>query len=186
MASTLELLALAELQNLQNNTPQLLQKTSIGVSTASYPITVPSGYNRIGVFWRVRSTVSGVAEQLYLRMNGDTSNHYLWQTNQANNNTVSGSASGSLVNVIQVGTVTGGTATADYFASGNFVVDGVADATNFATAVGSGTAYAATNNSWAGTYAGMYNQSGLITSLSVFCASGNIAAGSNFSVWGLS
>lgn len=173
-------------QELNSQFPVLLLEASVTVSTASVSVTVPAGYNRVQVYWRVRSSVAGPAEQLYLRFNGDTGSHYLWQVSQSNNATVAGTSSGALVSVIQVGTVTGNTATADYFASGAFVVDGVSDGTNFATAVGTGTAYASTTSSWTGTYGGMYNQSAVITSMTLQCASGNIMAGSTFSAWGLS
>lgn len=165
--------------------PTLLQTTTVTSPLSSQILTVPAGYQRVKVNWRIRSSVAGAAEQLFLRMNGDTGSHYLWQVDQSNNATVAGSSSGALAAQIQIGTVTGSTATANYFASGEFVVDGIADATNFATAIGIGAAFATTTNSFAGDYSGQWAQSAVVTSLTLFCATGNIAAGSVISIYGL-
>jgi hypothetical protein len=164
---------------------QIGATTVVGSPQPSVVIPVPAVWPRVQVCWRVRSSAANPAEQLYLRFNSDTANHYLWQADQANNATVAGTDGGGATNVIQIGTVTSGTATAGYFASGNFVVEGVTDATNFATVVGSGTAYASTTNSWTGTYGGQYVAAGPITSLTLACASGNLVTGSTFSLYGL-
>lgn len=165
--------------------PAQLQTSTISSPQPSQSLTVPSGYQRVRVHWRIRSTVAGAGEQLYLRMNNDSAAHYLWQVDQSNNATVNGSASGSAVAQIQIGTVCGATATANYFSSGEFVVEGIADSTNFATATGIGSAFATTTNSWTGDYSGQYLQSAIVTSLTLFCATGNIAAGSVISIYGM-
>ena len=185
MASAFELLLLTQVNNLLNNTPQLIQAVQVGTNTPSVALTVPSGYKRMAVYWRVRSTVAAAGEQLYVQFNGDTSNHYLWEVNQANNATTTGGQSGGLVAFIQVATVNGATAPTGYFASGNFVVDGVADATNFASVVGSGTVHSSGTNAWTGTYGGMWANAGPITSMTLHCSSGSIVGGSSFSMYGM-
>lgn len=185
MASALELLLLTQVNYLMNNTPQLLQTVSVGVTTSSVTLTVPAGYKRMAVNWRVRSTVSNLAEQLYLQFNGDTASHYMWENLQSNNATVSGASAGGLTTAIQVATVTGGTSSANFFASGSFIVDGIADATNYATVAGNGSAYSTATNAWVGTYGGMWGNSSLVTSMQLHCSSGSIAAGSTFSMYGL-
>ena len=171
---------------LNASSPELIQAVSIAVTTASVTISIPTGYNRIEVFWRARMSDAVAAEQLYLRMNGDTSAHYLWEVNQANNTTVAATTSGAAVAQIQIATVTGNSATALYFGAGSFTIDGASDAVNYKTMQGTSAAFGTTTNMWAGVYSGQWLSAAVVTSITLFGATGSFLAGSNVTAYGLS
>lgn len=172
--------------DLNGNLPVLAAASGVLVaSQANIPLVIPAGFTRLKVYWRVRSSVAGAAEQLYLQVNGDTANDYLWEVNQANNATVAGTTSGATTNKIQIGTVTGGTATALYFGSGELTLDGASDTTNYKTIQGTGASFASTTNMWAGVYSGQWLSAAAVVSLTLSCASGQVMAGSSASVYGL-
>lgn len=170
---------------LNGNTVQLLSTTTLSAPSASVVIPVPAGvsYNFLRVQWRAKSSTAVAAEQLYLQLNGDTGNDYLWQNDQANNATVAGTSSGGVVNKIQVATITAATSTANFFSSGSFEIGGASDATNFKTVVGTATAYATSTNSWAGVYAGQWS-GGPVTTITLFPATNNLVTGCIFSLYG--
>lgn len=165
--------------------PELLQEVSITSTTAQVTINIPTGFPRVKVHWRARMSDAVAAEQLYLQFNADSANHYLWQVNQANNTTVAATTSAAAVAQIQIGTVTGNSATATYFGSGEFTIDGVSDTSNFKTAQGTGAAFASTTNMWSGTYGGQYLITGTISSFTLFGQSGSFLAGSLVTAYGL-
>jgi hypothetical protein len=174
---------------LNGNTFQQLQTTTLSGTQTSVILTVPTGtaYNFLTVKWRVRGATAVAGEQMWLQLNGDSGNNYLWQINQANNATVAGSASGAAVAKIQIATTIGSSATANYFASGSFEIGGASDTANFKTVQGTATAYSSTTSSWGGTYAGQWNSTAAVTSITLFPqgASG-FAAGCIFTLFGSS
>lgn len=159
------------------------------VLTASEPnitLAVPVGFNRFRLVWRARADAATTAEQLFLRFNGDGGNDYLWEVSQSNNGSVAGTSSGGTTSSIQIGTIPCASATAGYFASGEGVADGVSTtSTGFTTYCGSGAAFESSTNSWSGTFGGQWNQSGAVTSVTIYAASGDLVAGSSLSVYGL-
>lgn len=165
--------------------PRLLSTTVLASAQPSVPIAVPAGWPRLQLVWRTRSDQAAAAGQLYLRMNGDTNAHYLWQVSQANNNTDAGNFSGGLVTNIQIATIVAASATAGYLSSGSFTVDGASDTVNCPTVLAQGAAIASTAASWVGQYAGLYTQPGPVSSLTVFPITGNLVAGSTFTLYGL-
>lgn len=173
---------------LNGNTMQLITQTTLLANTSSVVLPITGTYNFLQVFWRTRSSAAVAAEQLYLRMNTDAGNNYNWQTNEANAaNAVAGTHSTTGVAQIQIATVTGASATsALWFASGDFVVGGASDTTNYKTAAGKGTAFITATNSYAGTYGGQWESAASVASLTLFAATGNLVSGSLFSVYGLS
>jgi hypothetical protein len=184
VASTFETLLLAQYSNLLSSVPQLLSSTTLTGTTASVSYTVVTAFPRILVFWGGSCSASAAAEQLYLQFNADSAAHYLWSVNQNNNATVSGTTGGSLVDQIQIGTITAGTATADYWSSGSFIVEGANQTTHFPTAVGTGTAYTSSTSNYVGVYGGQYVQATPITKVTLLPASGSFNAGSSFSFYG--
>ncbi|ACU71743.1 hypothetical protein Caci_2834 [Catenulispora acidiphila DSM 44928] len=164
----------------------LISSTVLTGTTANMPLFVSSGFNRVQVFWRARGTAAVGAEQLWLQMNGDSGSHYLWQKTETENSTATSASSGGLTTQIQIATMMGANATANYYSSGNFTVDGISDGTGFSTTVGISAAFNTVSDSWSGRFSGQYNVSAIITSLLLFPNSGSFSAGSVFSVYGMS
>jgi hypothetical protein len=172
--------------DLNGNLPVLLASSVLVAPAANIPLAIPAGFNRIKVYWRVRASDGVPAEPLYLQVNGDTGNDYLWEVNQANNATVAGTTSGAATGHIQIGTIPAASATALYFGSGEFTLDGASDTTNYKTITGSGSAYASTTNMWAGVYGGQWLSAAAVTSLLLFPGnSSNFVVGSSASAYGL-
>lgn len=173
---------------LNTNTMQLITSTSLLGTTASVQLPITGAYNYLKVLWRARSSAAVAAQQMYLQINGDTGNNYGWQTNEANAaNAVSGTHSTAGVNVIQIATITGASATSSlWFASGEFTVGGASDTTNYKTVSGVGAAFVTATNSYAGTYGGQWQSAAAVTSLTLSPATGSFVTGCVFSVYGLS
>jgi hypothetical protein len=164
---------------------QLAPTQVLGSAAASITFSSIPAVPRLMVVWRVRCSDAVAAEPLWLRMNGDSAAHYLWEVSQANNATVAGTTSGALVSQIQAATVPAASATAGYFGSGQFIIDGANDSSNFPTAVGNGTAYASATSMWTGTYGGLYNQVGPVTSVTLLPGNtANFVAKSAFTLYG--
>jgi len=163
---------------------QIATQTLISAAASVTFSSIPA-FNHISVTWKTRATDNNAAEQLYLRFNGDTASHYLWENNQANNaGAVSGATSAGLVGQIQIATIPANSATSGFFGAGQFTVPYFNDSTNFAAVSGTASAFATVTNMWSGTYSGMYNQAVTLTSLTVFAATSNLAIGSRFSLYG--
>lgn len=186
---TVALLTYAQMCYATNNLPLLLSTTTLGSSTASVTYNVVNPYNRIMVGWGANGTTAANGVQLQLQMNGNTASTYLWAINQSSTNTVSGSSSSGLASSIQVGTITAGSATTNYWSSGTFFVEGTNQSTHNPTVVGIGTAFATDANppvAWVGTYGGQYVSNVPVTSLTLFPLTGSFNAGSYFAFYGLS
>lgn len=178
--------SLVHAADLNGNLPVLLASALLTGSASGIPLTVPTGYARLRVCWRARSSAASTGAQLYVQFNGDVANDYLWQVSQANNATVAGTSSGTAVAQIQVGTIPAASATGGYFGSGEFIVDGASDTTNGKSVTGTGSAFSSVTNSWCGTYSGFWSPSVAVVSMNLFSgAAANLAAGSSVSVWGL-
>ena len=156
--------------------------------TANEPnitLSIPAGYPRLKVFWRLRGTASAGVEQLWLNINGDSSSDQLWQVIQGNNTSSQATTSGAATTQMQLGSIAAGTAYANYMSSGEFTVDGANDTTNYKTVVGLGAAFGATNSMYAGVFAGMWASFAQVSSLTLSPNSGDFIGGSTVSVWGL-
>src|SRR5215472_18261385 len=88
--------------DLNGNLPVLLASSVLGAGAASIPLAIPAGFNRIKLYWRARGDNAATAIQLYLRINGDSANDYLWEVNQANNTAVAATTSGAATAQIQI------------------------------------------------------------------------------------
>lgn len=185
MASTYEALLLSQVSYLLSNAPLLYSQNYISSAVASINIPVPPGYNNVEVVWRATSTSATTAVQLYLQMNSDTtSGHYQWQVTQGNNTsaTATTSATSGPTTEIQIATIGAASATTNYFSSGRFTVSGASDST-FKTVVGMAGAFITTSSMFNGVYAGQWDSTAAVTSLTLTPASGNLAVGSRFSLY---
>lgn len=171
-----------------NVSPVLLATNTLLVPQANVMLSVPAStvYNFLTVKWRARSSAAVAGEQLYLQLNSDTGSNYVTQDVEGQNaSAVTAGHSGALTTKIQLGTITGASATsALWFASGNFEVAGASDATNYKTAQGTGTAFSTTTQSYMGMYGGQWNSAATVTTITLFAATGNLVIGSVFSMYG--
>lgn len=173
---------------LNSGVMQQIATTTLTGTQAAITLNIPAGtsYNFLKCSWRVRGDQAAAAQQLYLRLNGDTGSNYLWQNVQGNNSTASSNTSGATATFIHIGTMTCASATGLYFSSGDFEISGASDATNYKTAVGKDIAFASTTNMWAGTYGGQWISAAAVTAVSLVPQAGNFVAGSIMSLWGFS
>jgi hypothetical protein len=160
--------------------------TVLGSSQASVTFSsIPSYISFVMLKYRARSDAALAAVSIQAQLNGVTSSSYLQERNEAqNNNAVSGVI--ALTSSAQVGTISGGSAPANYFSSGNVEFFGWNDTTNYPTMVGTGVGPAASNNAYAGVYGSMLVAAGTNSSIKLFPSSGNFVAGSRFSLYGWS
>lgn len=176
-----ELLLLGQYSYLLSSVPTVQQVTTLTASAASVSLPVPAGFNTLTVKWRVRAGDSNPGEQMWLTFNGDTGNNYLWQVLQGNNASAASTSSGAAVAKIQIATIAGNSATANYFSQGTFDVGGASDAT-FKTVQGTAAAFSSTTSSWTGVYSGQWLSTATIQSIGL-AANGNLfLAGSRFTV----
>ena len=174
---------------LNGNTMQLITSTTLSGTATSVVLTLPTGaaYNHLKVFYRARHDAAVAAAQMYLQMNGDTGSNYLVERSETNNTTTTNTGPGGATTTkIQIATIPGASATSLYFGSGEFLVSGVSDTTNFKTAVATATALITVSNAYVGVYAGQWNSAAAVTSLTLTPNSGDFIAGTMFSLYGLS
>lgn len=165
---------------------QIAATQTLGSTTASVTFSgLPAGVNAFKVRWSARCSDANAAEQMKLQINGATGSSYIWEVNQANNTTVAATTSAGASTFIQIGTVTAASATADYWASGEFTVDNGISAAKFPNVQGTAAAFATTTNMWCGVYSGQYVVAGPVTSLTMFGATGSLIANSQFSIYAL-
>lgn len=157
---------------------------TLNATTASVTFSGLPAANGFLVKWSARCSDANVAEMLFLRFNGDSGSNYLWEVNQANNATVAGTSSGAAVAQIQIATTTANSATADYFATGSFVVD-PGGTGQYTKANGTASAFATTTNMWSGVYGGQWLSTATVTSITLQGATGSFLAGSQFSIYAL-
>lgn len=172
---------------LNSNTMELITSSSLLAPSGSVVLPISGTYNHLKVFWRARGDAAVSAEQMYLQFNGDSGSNYLVERVETNNTTTTPIGPGGAATTrIQIATITAGSATGLYFASGEFLVSGASDTTNFKTVVGPATAYGSVSNAYVGTYGGQWNSAAAVGSLTLTPNSGNFVAGCLFSVYGLS
>lgn len=150
-------------------------------NTASITFTGISGlYTRLMLFWRGRSDTTGPFDIL-MQLDANTGSNYLWTKNEESNGTQGSSHGGAATTSIKIGVI--GAGTTSYFASGHQTIDGWANSTGFATTVGPYTNFGSTTTDWAGVAGGQFNVVGPHSSVKVLPSSGNLAPGSQISLY---
>jgi hypothetical protein len=162
-----------------------IASSTLSGTAASVVFTMPTGvsFNFVKIFWRARGDAASGVEEFRLRMNGDTGANYLGEKMESNNASQSSTGPTSATS-LQMGTMTAGSATANYFSAGEITVSGLSDATRFPQAVGISGASNTNADTWNGRFTGQHLASGATTSLTVFPNSGNFTAGSVFTCLG--
>ena len=187
MASTLEVVLAAQLQNLQNNTWQVIGETVLGVATASISIPVPSGYTTIKGIWTAASDLAATNATLaLLQLNGDTgSTSYIWEQGEVNTTTYTAATSGGTTNAIHIGTMPAANRLSNYGAHGEFTI-GAVGAGGFNKAA-KGTVSSHVNNTlvYHGDYGGQWLNNAAVTSVQFKPGGGNLVAGSYLTLLGL-
>ena len=165
--------------------PQRLDQKLLSASAPSIVLHVPSGpsFSALRVVWQGRSDVGTAATYMLLRLNGDSGNNYLFQTNQVNNTTQGGGNSGALNSAIEVGTLAAASATSGYLGSGAFDIPDALGST-FKAPSGHSTSTNSTTNSYSGTYGGIWLSTAAITSITLLPLAGNLVAGSAAYLYG--
>lgn len=170
---------------LNGNSEQLISSVSLTVATATVSLAVPSGYNRLQVYFTGRSNAAAAAASARIQFNSDTGANYNYIYTQANNGAVA-TADNTGQTALLVATVTGATSTANFSSSGNFTIDNTSGAgTFFPTVVGTGTGFVTTANMYNGVYTGQWSSTAAITSIQFILSTGSWVANSQFSVYGV-
>lgn len=185
MATQLELYILGQTGYLETVLPQQVGAQTLLAPTASVTYTVVTPFNRIWCQWRANSSNATTALNLEVRLNGASGSSYLWQDLQANNSTVTGTPSAGTATSMLLGTITGNSSTANYFSSGDFIIDGANQSASFMTAQGKSTNFVTSTNSFISQYGGQYNVLGALTSVTLLPSAGNFTTGSQFSFYGM-
>jgi hypothetical protein len=166
---------------------QTAPTTTLASNQSTVVLSVPSA-TRVQVYWHARGTDAVPAEEVLLQINSDTTAaNYVSANNQYNNTSGPASVPNQTASGVQVGTMTGGTATSKYFGSGSFVIDGVKDATNYQTILGDSAAFSSVTNSYTGSYSGQHLAVGPVTTITLLPGNSGaqFAAGSSFSIYAL-
>jgi hypothetical protein len=152
-------------------------------TTASVTFTGISGvYRRVVVFWRARSSGAALAD-VEVQLDANTGNNYLWSKGGGTSGAASAGHSGAAVAFMKCGIVDG--TTASYFSSGEFAIDGWANATGFATLSGRGALLSTLTVDAAEAYAGQFNVVGPHNSIKMLLSSNSFAAGTEISLYAL-
>lgn len=161
--------------------PQVLAASAGSITFSG----VPQVFSALRVVWSARSDSGIPATYMCLRLNGDTTNSYLWQINQANGATSqSGNSGPSLVSMIKMGTMAAATATAGYIGAGEFVIPNPGGNTYKAPS-GSSNSAASNTNTYSGAYGGLWVNTAAVTSLTLLPEAGNLVAGSSAALYGM-
>ncbi len=161
-------------------TCKLIAKNVLGSDSASTSFTsIPATYDDLIVIVSGRSTISALATDLFMGINGSTSNfttRFLYGTGA--------SALSSAQSQRYAGTLVGATATSNTFASNEIYIPNYRGSTNKSI---SATAVSENNGTTAYilAFATLWSNTAAITSLEFASNSGNIATGSSFFLYGI-
>lgn len=174
---------LAALAALAASTPQLIGTDSASSAKPSLTVNITGTWNYLDVQWYGRSDNNAAASSAYLQFNGDSTNSYLWEVVETNNTTTTPTPSGLADTVMHIGTMPALTATAKYMGAGRFSVAG-ASSSLFKVVTSQAAGHTTLTNVRIGTYAGQWNQTAAVTSVTLMPAAGNWVVGSMLSVYG--
>lgn len=172
---------------LNGNTLQLIQSTTLTATTGSVVVPVPAGYTALQMTWQARTTSVNTNDNMLLRINGDTGANYSWQV-MAGLNTGLTTTPGISQTSFLIGTAVGGAGSAGLFGTGHLSITGIAQAATQDMQI-TGTWYACWSNTAAtsqvGTAGGQYASAANTSSVTFLPAAGSFASGCTFAVYGL-
>lgn len=161
--------------------------TTLGASAASIDVTgIVATYAHLRVVVYARGDTAAASVTTLLRFNNDASAIYDWQTTQANNATLTATASIGATSV-QLGQCAAGTATANIFDAGEIVIPHYAGTTNQKSATAlSGFKGAATLGAFGSqTTVGWWRSVAAINRVTVFPSAGNFVAGTRLTIYAM-
>lgn len=165
------------------STPQLISTVTLIGTQATIPFAVVANlYTRLTLYWRGQLSAAGPAD-VTLQVDGNSTSSYLWAKDEGDNGTATSSHSAALTTVMKIGVVAG--AAASFFGSGRQDLEGWSNATGYLTCSGTYGNFQTAGTDWAGTTSGIFESPGPHSSLTVATSSGSFAAGSVFSLYGL-
>lgn len=159
------------------------QTITLGSATPSITFSgIPTTVKRVTIYWTARSDAAIINTQLSVRINGDSSTAYSGVRLQGASGSTSGSAYTSQ-STADVGSILGASSTSGRYASGNITIPGWDSPHSLlnGNSIYGGFDVAA-SNAFTGNTVFFYNVAGPYTSISVFPNSGNLVAGSEFSL----
>lgn len=162
--------------------PGQVGSSILNITTASVTFSSIPAFNRIVVYWRARTSASGLTD-LLVRIDGNTGSNYLWSKGGGINGAASAAHAGALTTSMKAGILDA--TTASYFSSGTFTIDGWVNSTGFTTLSGTGALFSTTTVDAAEAYSGQFNVVGPHTSITLLPGTNSFAAGSQFSLYGM-
>lgn len=177
---------LAVIAAVQGLIPPLIGTDAATVGTgarASLTVNVTGAWNFLDVQWYGRADKNAAAASAYLQLSGDTTSSYLWEVVETNNTTTTPTPSGATDTVMHIGTMPALTATANYAGAGRFSIAG-ASSSLFKVVTSQAAGHSGLTNVRIGTYAGQWNKTGAVTSITLMPDTGNWVVGSTLSVYG--
>jgi hypothetical protein len=182
VASTFETLLLAQVAWLQNNTPQLIANQTLVANTPSVTFNNVPAYNNLRLEWRTHLNAGG-ATDLEMQIDGSAASLYVWSKMESMSTTQSNFHSGAATTFMKVGAASA--TTANYFSSGSLTIAGWGSSTGYLSFSGTSAFFDTNAVDYIGTYGGLFAATGPHTSLTIFPAGNQFAAGSQFSLYGV-
>lgn len=163
--------------------PQLIQNVTLTGSGASVTFSnIPAVFNSLRLEWRVHLS-SGAITDLLMQVDGVTSSSYLWSKMESSSTTQANVHSGAAVAFMRIGLL--GAGTAGYFGNGMLTIGGWSNANGDLSFSGTSAYFDSNTVDAIGTYGGLYAGGAPHSSLKIFPAASSLAAGSQFSLFGL-
>jgi hypothetical protein len=176
-------LSAAALNSAFASTPQLISTVTLTGTQATISFAVvANAYTRLTLYWRGQLSTSGPAD-VTLQVDGNSGTNYLWAKDEGDNGTATSSHAATLTTVMKIGVITG--VTGGYFGSGRQDIEGWSSVTGALTCSGAYGNFQVAGTDWAGTTSGISQSAGPHSNLTVATSSGSFAAGSTFSLYGL-
>lgn len=162
---------------------QIAQTQVLATSAASVTFSgIPSSIRFLTVKWRARSTAAANADNIAIRINGVSTNSYVYEKYYGSNATVAASVSTSTYG--EAGAMSAASATANYFGQGDICINGWDDSANFPSYTSSSHGVSNTTTGLAMSYGGLLAVAAVNTSLTIVPVVGSFAAGARFAVQG--
>lgn len=174
---------LAAIAAVQALIPPYIGSDTAASAKPALTVTITGTWNYLDVQWYGRSDNNSAAVSAYLQLNGDTTSSYLWEQVETNNSTTAATPSGATDTVMHIGTMPALTATASYMGAGGFTIAG-ASSSLYKVVTSRAAGHTGLTNVRIGTYAGQWNKTAAVTSISLMPATGNWVVGSMLSVYG--
>ena len=162
----------------------LLKESTVNADVASVVITVPSGYTDLRLVASARSTRSNYGDNFGIRFNSDTGSNYSYRRLYGLGSGTPGSTAQTSVTTIVGGTLTGNSATANTFGNADMYIPDYAGS-NYKQITNDGTSENNATDSEIDLIGGSWNSTAAITSITLYALSGNIMAGSSFTLYGI-